>query len=297
MGLKEKINKLIGTRGSRDFVLLDTSIRESYLSPDHKGVVEHLYANCPYYEAVAPEVIKIEERGIEKFMLLLLQQPTYTISHVTAELHDTYKKIKKESDLFDQPKTSKGSGCKKIVQVLLQKLKLVIQQSKKSELEKKLDINDPRFDLLGKMVVLLSKRLGLKKDSQAYWGLKKGKHYVPFETDERLVGAALWLSVKRIPSTIATRDGDFLELLDQTPRWIGAGRFMPYNQLFRTGFVRMAPILWLGYKTNPYKEYRAKVSSLDFFPDDLPSSDRPTEVVEELGEALGDYLREFAKYS
>jgi len=144
---------------------------------------------------------------------------------------------------------------KGLFDLLLEKIKIVVNESEENEIEKGLIINDPRFDLLGDMVVLLSRRLGLKRERYSPAKMNRNRCHGFPETDERLVGAAYWLSVMGVRSTILTKDADFLSLLEETPKWIGSGSFMPYNQLFRKEFVKNLPSVCLMERDGSCNEY------------------------------------------
>jgi len=279
---------------SNEFVLLDTSARKYHIDCPQR--FSTYLRDRQEYEKIDPAVIKKEGEGLDDFMLLLYQPSTYTISQVTLECQTFYEKLEQTFSRFPKPKTTKAKSIRKSSALLLKKLQLVIRASEENELEKRLIINDPRFKLLGDIVVLLSKRLGLKKDTHLCMGGERGKDYVPPQTDERLIGAAYWLSTMGVQPTIITKDKDFLTLLEQTPHWIGSKFFMPYNQIFRIGFVQHPPVLCLGDQCDRYKEFSIGSRDLRFFPDNLPASGIPAHTVRELKIKIGDYLREFSEH-
>jgi len=243
---------LIEILNSNQIVFLDTSAKGGP-SYNKRGFLSIL-RSCQRYDYIDSDLIAEESEAIENFMLALQHPSSKTIKQVTNEIKFFQDRIKKEIHRLSRQKLKKTKGREnqQALNELYQKVRLVSSTSKTKEW----NTQDPRYDLLSKMIILLNQELGLKKDTSALYCLRNGKQNSS-ETDERLVAASYYCSLTRCRPAVITGDGDFVNLFAASYPLLGSDVFLPYNSSFRCSVKAHFPKLYeLNYELNYKLNYR-----------------------------------------
>lgn len=132
-----------------------------------------------------------------------------------------------------------------------------------------LDFANERERTLFQIMQLLSKKIGLKKDSKEIYGLAGKRHNGNSQTDERLCASLAYYSLFVNPRTgLLTGDTDCFSLLGVGGSLIGSDCFKPYNEFFRSAFENPGFGLNVYFRNNGGDDFSYKPILFNKFPDD-----------------------------
>lgn len=104
---------------------------------------------------------------------------------------------------------------------------------------RRLEISDPRYNLLVDMVKQIERSIRLKVDNKEKYNPNKKKSTSISDVDEKITAALYWSCLfTDQKSSILTSDSDFVRLLGISSRLIGSDELLPYNESFRDGLIR-----------------------------------------------------------
>lgn len=278
VSLKEILN-------TSNIVLLDTSA----CSYRRKGNLNESLRSCYQYAQIEEGLIKEESDRIDGLMSIILSESTRIIPEVIKEIEGYRNYLIKRNEVFlINGVRNEDKETKRQMEHLIEKSNLMIDAS----LKKELIIEDPKYNILTKMIVLLNKTINIKGAHTASNEEKIVDKYTI--TDERLVAASYYLSInKKIPSII-TGDIHFIDLFDATIPLMGSDEFLPYNNKFRwvtwNKFVRL-------YFLNNNEEYNITNIKLKerIFPKNFKLHNYP-EKSEETKKKMLDLWKQFSEY-
>jgi len=210
------------------------------------------------------------------FQRLLKHPKTRTIPGVTKELQRFASGIEgKKLYIESGMRPEILSMCRNKSRVLLQELQRNIGIAVRLSKQKEFEVPDSASEFykeLKKQICFLDRELGLKyritkrhdlpnnhqpaEDSTLEKALALEKA-LGIDTDERIVTAMYYTAIfeHKTPGLL-TADSGFDRLLSTTRRLLGAGSFLPYNELFRQALKDKPPFyLFYWHKSRPERDY------------------------------------------
>jgi len=228
------------------------------------------------YDEFNPKDIKFEIEFFQGFLNILKNPNIRIIPEVSQELeryrkiiedhlsfysrrHENYMNASKKRNHPGKMKTRarryKGLSEKaELNKQLLKQLNNLGIYSQRLTNKRLLEIQNPRYELLSKMVCLISVKGKVKKD----WGIRYGREARDpnrSNTDEKIISASYWQSLTtKIKPVIISSDSDLKGLLGITPRLMCSDRFSDYNQGFTISLLQRPPTLYWLNKDSPQQE-------------------------------------------
>lgn len=229
---------------SNDFILCDTSTFMGW----NKSITYLLY-DVKYFNQLDSKIInaiKFEQEKNFKFIDFLKNDNVFTIKQVTEEIKNYYNILGNSISFLN--KNERFLSQKKYLNKYKKRFKNNNTESRKQSLielqdgvyslykiakNKEHNINDKNYEILLKIVKVLSDNINLGNDNDYIYGIKNIISGISI-TDQNLVASMFWKSIYSEEKTaLISGDFDFGGLLGVIPRIIGSDELLPENNYFR----------------------------------------------------------------
>lgn len=234
-----KLKEILGTENS--IILVDGC---AHASQQRTSIGYDIY-DCIDFSHIDCELLLKCKDELSGLMDILSHSNTFTIPELTEErgklVHILGDKIK----YIHGRKSPKGkrrmeANCKprELIQEVQDLAYQLFLKSRDREIQRHqeqlgITIDDMKYKKLVEMVIILSRELSLKQDTQFKYGQHDHDMSKESDTDEKLVAMLYYNSMFSDKKPIlVSGDSDFKSLLRVTPGLIGAREFAPDNSIF-----------------------------------------------------------------